>query len=116
MLIENRHGNYSFIPGGSPYSAGVIASPGYELIHTTFREVVPLYEAPDAIAKHLSSDGRPLAALCALELRSRAPASFSGFASFNDEYRALLKRHDLLPDGPNPIARTNVSPSMGTPS
>jgi hypothetical protein len=116
MLIENRNGNYSFIPGGSPYSAGVIASPGYELIHTTCREPVPLYEAPDAIAKHLSTSGRPLAALCALELRSPAPVSFSEFAAFNDEYRALLKRHALLSDGPNPIARTNVSPSTGTPS
>jgi enamine deaminase RidA (YjgF/YER057c/UK114 family) len=115
-LIENRNGNYSFLPGGSPYSAGVTASPGYELIHTTFREPVPLYEALDAIGTHLSRDGRPLAALCALELRSPAPASFSGFADFNEEYRALLRKYDLLPDGPNPIARTNVSPSLGTPS
>jgi hypothetical protein len=116
MKIENKNGNYSFIPGGSPYSAGVIASPGYELIRTTFREPVPLSAAFDEIGTRLSNWRRPLAAMCALELRCPAPFSFSGFADFNNEYRALLKQYDLLPNGPNPIARTNVSPSVGAPS
>jgi hypothetical protein len=57
-----------------------------------------------------------MAALCALELRSPAPFSFEGFAEFNDGYRTLLKKYELLPDGPNPIARTNVAPLVGPPS
>src|SRR5690348_565089 len=116
MLLENIKGNYSFIPGGSPYSAGVIASPGYELIRTTIRAPVPLAKAFDVIGDHLSAERRPLSALCALELRSPAPLSFSGFADFNDGYRELLKKYDLLPDGPNPIARTNVCPTLATPT
>ncbi len=115
MPIENIHGNYSFIPGGSPYSAGVIASPGYELIRTTFRAPVPLAEAFDVIADRLSAEKRPLPALCALELRSPAPLSFSAFADFNGGYRDLLKKYDLLRDDPNPIARTNVCPTLATP-
>lgn len=115
MKIENKNGNYFFIPGGSPYSAGVIGSPGYELIRTTFRAPVPLSAAFDEIGTRLSSRKRPLAAMCALELRCPAPFTFSGFANFNNEYRALLKQYGLLPDGPNPIARTNVSPSVGAP-
>lgn len=115
MPIENTNGNYSFIPGGSPYSAGVIASSGYELIRTTLNAPVPLAEAFDVIGDGLSARRRPLSALCALELRSPAPLSFSGFADFNDGYRELLKKYDLLPDGPNPIARTNVCPTLATP-
>jgi enamine deaminase RidA (YjgF/YER057c/UK114 family) len=110
MLIENTGGNYFFLPGGSPYSSAVVASPGYELIHVTFGEARPLVQAFDAIGVYLAKQGRPFPSLCALELRCPAPYSFAGFAEFNEEYRSLLKKHDLLGDGPNPIARTNVAP------
>jgi hypothetical protein len=116
MLIENKNGNYSFLPGGEPYSSGVIASPGFELIHVTFRAPLRLGDAFDAIEARLQSQSRPMAALCGLELRCPAPFSFAGFSEFNDEYRALLMKYGLLPEGPNPIARTNVAPSIGAPS
>jgi hypothetical protein len=116
MLIENRSGDYSFLPGGAPYSSGVVASPGFELIHVTFRDPVPLAAAFEAMEARLQAQRRPMAALCALELRSPAPFSFEGFAEFNDGYRTLLKKYSMLQDGPNPIARTNVAPLVGAPS
>lgn len=116
MLIENRDGGYSFLPGGAPYSSGVIASPGFELIHATFRDPVPLAAAFEAMEARLKAQRRPMAALCALELRSPAPFSFEGFAEFNEKYRTLLKKYELLPGGPNPIARTNVAPLVRPPS
>ena len=39
-----------------------------------------------------------------------------GFVAFNREYRALLEDWDLLIDGANPIARTNVAPVENPPS
>ena len=62
------------------------------------------------------SEGRPRAALCAIELRSPTPFSFEGFDAFNAVYRALLTEWKLLVDGGNPIARTNVAPLVGAPS
>ena len=34
----------------------------------------------------------------------------NGFMAFNREYRSVLEDWDLLIDGANPIARTNVAP------
>lgn len=116
MLIENKNGNYAFLPGGAPYSSGVIASPGFELIHVTFRAPLRLADAFETIEAYLRGRSRPMATLCALELRSTAPFSFEGFGEFNSGYRALLRKYDMLPDGPNPIARTNVAPSIGAPA
>ena len=30
MLVENKRGNYSFLKGIAPYSAGVVAEAGFE--------------------------------------------------------------------------------------
>jgi hypothetical protein len=42
--------------------------------------------------------------------------TFDGFDGFNAGYQALLKDWDLLVDGQNPIARTNVAPIVGAPA
>ena len=55
-------------------------------------------------------------ALCAIELRSPRPFTFEGFAGFNESYRSILADADLLADGLNPIARTNVAPEIDPPS
>src|SRR5712692_312155 len=68
------------------------------------------------IDRHLRPEGRPRAALCAIELRSPMPFSFEGFDAFNAGYRALLTEWKLLVDGENPIARTNDAPLVGAPS
>ena len=45
-----------------------------------------------------------------MALRSPAPFSFPGFDEFNARYVEMLKAWDLLLDGVNPVARTNVAP------
>ena len=60
----------------------------------------------DAIVAHLRKEGRPLQAICGMELRSPEPFSFTGFNEFNAGYVDVLKRWDLLVDGINPVART----------
>ena len=116
MNVDNPNGNYIFQPGGSPYSSGVRAMPGYELRHITLMRPLPLAKGLDAIARHLEGMQRPPQTLCGLELRCPAAYSFAGFAAFNEQYRNLLQHHGMLSDGPNAVARTNIAPAVEPPT
>ena len=108
-------GGYRFLPGIEPFSSGAVAAPDYQVVHATLRAPIPWRDGFALIDRHLHAEGRPRAALCAIELRSPAPFSFDGFDAFNAGYRALLTEWKLLVDGENPIARTNVAPVVGAP-
>jgi len=116
MLIENRKGNYSFLKGIGPYSAGVVASSAHAVEHGRLQRALPLRDGFEFIDSHLRSLGRPRSALCGIELRSPQPFSFQGFAEFNSVYVDILKKWDLLQDGANPVARTNVAPEVYPPT
>jgi hypothetical protein len=109
-------GQYRFLPGIAPYSSGVVALPGHQIVHATLRAPIPWRDGFALIDRHLRSEGRPRAALCAIALRSPKPFTFAGFAEFNAGYRAVLAEWGLLVDGANPIARTNVAPLVGAPA
>jgi hypothetical protein len=114
--IDNDKGQYMFLPGIAPYSSGVVAMPGYEIVHATLRRPLPYGQGFDLIDRRLQAEGRPRYALCAIELRSPQPFSFDGFAEFNQGYRQILSDWDLLLAGQNPIARTNVAPAVNPPA
>ena len=117
MLIANAKGNYSFLKGIAPYSGGVIAEPGYEVVHVRFGKPVPLATGFRRVRQYLDTASRPVHALCAMELRSPKPFTFEGFAEFNRGYVDVLRSWDLLVEnGVNPIARTNVAPATAAPS
>jgi len=116
MLKSCEKGHYRFLPGIAPFSSGVVAVSGYQVVHATLRRPMPYRKGFDVIDTHLREQGRPRAALCAIELRIPAALSFDGFGSFNEGYRALLKGWNILIDGENPIARTNVAPVVGAPA
>lgn len=123
MLIENVGGNYRFLKSISPYSSGVVAAPGYEIVHATLNAPLQFQAGFQWIARHLASVGRPIQALCAVELRSPRPFSFEGFDEFNAGYRAALADAGILiedplqgMDGLNPVARTNVAPDVCPPA
>jgi hypothetical protein len=109
-------GQYRFLPGIAPYSSGVVAMPGHEIVHVTLRAPVPWRDGFALIDRHLRDERRPRAALCAIALRSPKPFTFEGFGEFNAGYRAQLEAWGLLIDGANPIARTNVAPLVGAPA
>lgn len=115
-LREVAAGHYRFLPGIAPFSSGVVAMPGHQVVHATLRAPLPWRDGFGLIDRHLRAEGRPRAALCAIELRSPAPFSFDGFDTFNKGYRDLLTEWGLLIDGENPIARTNVAPVVGAPA
>jgi len=116
MRIENRAGGYSFLKGISPYSAGVIASPGFEIEHVRLERALPIDRGFAAIENHLESQHRRRHALCAVELRSPRPFTFQGFQDFNQRYVDILDRWGILVDGLNPVARTNVALKLDPPS
>ena len=115
MLVENKRGNYSFLKGIAPYSAGVVAEAGFEVVHVRFQRYIPLRAGFDAVEAHLKRAGRPLQAMCGVELRSPKPFSFTGFNQFNAVYIDVLKKWDILFEGMNPVARTNIAPEVNPP-
>jgi hypothetical protein len=113
QLLDNPQGGYRFLTGVAPFSSGVIAMPGYEIVHVVVRRLLPYRQGFGQIARHLEAEGRPRQALCAVELRSPHPLSFEGFADFNRGYIELLATWDIPVNGHNPVARTNVAPEIG---
>ena len=109
-------GGYSFLEGGFPYSQGVVALPGHAIERARFRKPVPLQQGFERIETYLKAAGRPLTALCAAELRSPKPFSFTGFGEFNKGYVAVLERWGLYRNSLNPVARSNVAPAVGAPA
>jgi len=115
-LIEQPFGDYRFLPGIAPYSCGVVATSGFEIVHATLQRPVPWREGFERIAGHLAGEKRPKAALCGIELRSPRPYTFAGFAEFNRGYALVLESWGLFVNGINPIPRTNVAPAVAAPA
>jgi hypothetical protein len=109
MIVDNPRGNYKFIKGIDPFSSGSVAHPGYEVVHVTFNPFPPLHKGFDLIERHLQSIGRPIHALCGMELRIPKPLSLQGFGEFNQPYIKKLEGWGLPVEGLNPVARTNVA-------
>ena len=116
MLIPHPRGHYRFLQGIDPYSCGVIAATGYEIVHVTLAEPLPWRAGFDRVDALLDERDRGRRALCAMELRSPAPFTMQGFRDFNAEYCGVLQAWDLYVDGQNPIARTNVAPAHDPPT
>jgi hypothetical protein len=115
-MLPNSRGGYSFLKGISPYSGGVVAANGFAIEHVRLSRRLPWKAGFDRIDAHLRAAGRPRQALCAIALRSPKPFSFGGFNDFNAGYAKLLEAWELLVQGLNPIARTNVAPESDPPA
>ncbi len=116
MLIANRKGNYQFLRGLAPYSAGTLADAGYEIVHARFHQPLPLSTGFERVKQHLAAVQRPPQALCGMELRSPQPFTFQGFNDFNASYVQVLNEWGLITDHINPVARTNIAPAMLPPA
>jgi hypothetical protein len=110
-LISQLRGAYRFLPGIAPYSCGVIANPGHEIVLVTLEVARPWREGFGFVDRFLRKQGRQRAELCAMELRSPKPFTMPGFIEFNRGYCSVLEEWGVFVDGVNPIARTNVCPT-----
>ena len=115
-LIQNQKGGYSFLPGIEPYSSGVIADHGHELVHVRALKWMPWHDGMQAARRYVEAKGLTAHAICGVELRCAEPHSVDGFIDFNSQYRALLEDWNMIVDGLNPVARTNVSPVQDPPT
>jgi len=114
MLAANPSGNYRYLTlDGRPFSAGVVADPGYDLVHATFARPIPLRAGLEAAARVLARARRPVNAIAGLELRSPSPLGKADFDSFNEEYVSGLRSLGMEMDRLVPAARTNVAASVG---
>ena len=113
-LILRPEGNFSFVPAHGTYCKDVLPHSGFQLVHATFVQAVPLVGGFAAIQAHLAGCGRTVQALCGLELRISEALGFPDFDSFNRTYVALLDQYRLRnTDGEATLAtmtRTNVAP------
>jgi hypothetical protein len=112
MLLDNPRGNYKFVRGyGAPFSSGALANPGFEIVHATFKPLARLTDGYRLIERHLHQAGRPIHAVCGIELRIPEPLTPAGFDEFNRGYVERLTAWGLMVEGLNPVARTNVAPA-----
>lgn len=111
----HRTGTYRYLPAIDPYSSGVAAEPGYEIIGVRFRRPPPVAEAFARLDEELDAGRLPPTSLVGVELRSPAPFAFGAFDEFNVTYRTLLRERGLLEGEVNPLARTNVAPIAQAP-
>ena len=110
MLIANPRGNFHFTKGSPFYASAVLADPGFEIVRATFEKPVPLSAGFDAIQREIQNRGRPLLALCGMELRAQDPyPNRTLFMEFNSQYVERLKSLELLVDGLVPITRANLA-------
>jgi len=115
MLISKPDGHYHFLRGIDPYSCGVVADPGWQIVHATLDRPLPWRDGFNRVEQHLQDMGRDRQALCAVELRCPAPFTMDGFIAFNQDYCKVIRSWDLYVDDLNPIARTNVAPAHDPP-
>ncbi len=115
-LVQHPEGGYRFLPGIAPYSCGVVASTGFEIVYVRFMKPVPYRKGFEKIQAHLQEVERPLSAVCSMALRCAEPYSFEAFNAFNREYAELLGTWDIFVEGVNPVARTNVAPVLSPPT
>lgn len=114
MLIHNPSGGFSFLNGIEPYSCGVKADPGYEMVRVTFEKPTHWQNEFAKIDQYLATARLDRCCLTAIELRSPQVRSLDEFKTFNADYRDVLRDWNLFIDDRNPIARTNVVPTHPT--
>jgi hypothetical protein len=115
MLIRNPRGNFHFTKGSPFYASAVLADAGFEIVRATFEQPVPLHAGFDSIQREIKSRGRPMQALCGMELRAQDPyPNRTLFMEFNSQYVERLNSLDLLVDGLIPITRANLAVHDGS--
>ncbi|MBX9631741.1 MAG: hypothetical protein K2X67_14590 [Burkholderiales bacterium] len=114
-LIEQPEGGFRFLPGSQVFAGGAVAREGFEIVHAVLRPWLPLEQGYALIERHLGVLGRPMRALCGMELRLPRQLSMEEFRAFNQPYVQRLIEWGLLVDGRNPVSRTNVAPAVEPP-
>ena len=113
VLSNFTPGSYRFLVAtGRPFSAGIVADPGFDLVRAVFSRPLPLDDGLKAARGHVESAGRPATALAAFELRIPEPLSREDFDAFNAPYVDRMAALGLKSGAEWVAARTNVAPTI----
>ena len=115
MDVKRANG-FRFLPVDGPFSAGVAAEPGFDIVRVHAPHRTPLEKGFRLIEETLQKSKRPMTALCALELRVPKPFNRADWKVFNDGYVAQWNKWEATVDGRIPGARTNVAPEFNPPT
>ena len=110
-----RGDGFRFLPADGPFSSGVAAEPGFDIVRVRLPHHTPLTKGFHAIEQAVQWSHRPINALCALELRIPKPFDRVEWKDFNDGYIAQWNSWGATVDGRIPGARTNVAPEIDPP-
>ena len=113
-LIAHPLGAYRFLPGTAFLSFAAVAADGFEIVRAALQTPRPFPQCLADIEKYLKALGRPMHALCGLELRNGRPVTRDEFNAFNESYVERLRPAGLLVGHRVPIARTNVAATGGS--
>jgi hypothetical protein len=106
-------GSYRFLAApGRPFSGGIVADPGFDLVHAVFQRPVPLAFGLSTAIRCVEAAGRPATALAAFELRIPEPLSRADFDAFNAPYVERMAELGLRSGDDLVTARTNVAPTV----
>jgi len=114
-LLANEPGGYRILPAGTVFCGGAIPLAGHEIVHALISPWVPLKDGYAFVESYLKSIGRPIQALCGMELRSPQQMTFEGFRAFNAPYVEQLTKWDLVLGRYSAVCRTNVVPVRDAP-
>lgn len=114
-LLQQPDGGFRFLPAGPVFAGGAVAQPGYEIVHAVLKPWLALDQGYAFVERHLAAAGRPMRALCGMELRLPRQLSMDEFRAFNQPYQQRLIEWGLLVEGRNPVSRTNVAPALEPP-
>jgi hypothetical protein len=115
-LLDNEAGAYRVLPAGQVFCGGVLPLPRHEILHALLSPWLPLEDAWPFIERYLKAQGRPVQALCGMELRIPQQLSLEGFRAFNVPYVEQLQRWNLLLGNYSAVCRTNVTPARDVPA
>jgi hypothetical protein len=116
MKIKHDGGGYAYLPGLRFASNGVVALPGMAIERAVLPAPRTLPQGYEVLRRHLDRVGRPLRALCGIELRLPSALPVQAFRDFNERYLAQLDAWGLVHDDTSPLARTNVAPFAHAPT
>lgn len=114
-MVSRPDGGFRFLPGSPVFAGGAVAEPGFAIVHALLSRWLPLEQGYELVERHLQATGRPMQALCGMQLRLPRQLSLDDFTAFNAPYVARLERWGVVENRANPVSRTNVAPAEAAP-
>jgi hypothetical protein len=114
-LVSWAGGGFRLLPGSPVFAGGAVAEPGFGIVHVLLSRWLPLEQGYGFVEQYLASLGRPMQALCGMQLRLPRQLDPEGFTLFNGPYVAQLSRWGVVRDRVNPVSRTTVAPAAAAP-